>query len=59
ARGDPRPCLAAVRVAAASRGRVVSCTAGAGSVLVVAEVGTGPSLNMPPARARARAGGMR
>jgi secretion/DNA translocation related TadE-like protein len=57
-RGDPGVCRAAAHVAAAQGGRLDWCRVEAGSVLVVAEVGVGwRVINLPPARARARAGG--
>ncbi|MDQ1603131.1 MAG: hypothetical protein QOE01_976 [Actinomycetota bacterium] len=58
-RGDPQPCAAAARVAAESGARLDSCQVAAGTVLVVAAVEPGWSawgLDMPPARASARAG---
>jgi secretion/DNA translocation related TadE-like protein len=58
-RGDPQPCAAAARVAEESGARLDSCQVEAGTVLVVTAVELGWSawgLDMPPARARARAG---
>jgi secretion/DNA translocation related TadE-like protein len=56
--GRPSPCLAAARVGRAQDGRVVECRVVAGVVEVVAEVPVGELLAfLPPARARARAGG--
>jgi secretion/DNA translocation related TadE-like protein len=62
-RGDADSCGRAARVAAATGVRLVGCRLGAdGSVLVITEV-RAPGLvaqwtGMPPARARARAGGL-
>lgn len=58
-RGDPQPCATAARVAEDSGARLDSCQVAAGTVLVVAAVEPGWSawgLDMPPARASARAG---
>ena len=60
AEGDGSPCTAAVRVARPAGAEVATCELlPDGSVLVVVELGVPvavPGLNMPPARARARAG---
>jgi secretion/DNA translocation related TadE-like protein len=66
ARGDPDPCAQARRVTGAVRARVARCQpASDGSVLIVTEVavpglpgGAARWADMPPARARARAGGV-
>lgn len=59
-RGSGDGCARAAEVAAGNRARMVGCQiAGDGSVLVTAEV-SGPGwgrLDLPPARAQARAGG--
>jgi secretion/DNA translocation related TadE-like protein len=62
--GSSDPCSAAQRVAAATRARLVACDRlPDGSLQVVTEVGLPPILarwsNLPPARARARAGVIR
>lgn len=54
------PCAPAHRVAQAQRGRLVTCAPAVGAVAVVVEVPASSTLlrrlDMPPARARARAG---
>ena len=59
--GGSHPCAASGAVAAASGARQVACTVAGASVVVVTEVRVdwpfpGATLDMPPARAQARAG---
>jgi len=56
--GVPAPCRSAFTVAAAQGGLVLECQVRDDIVEVVAETPSGPLLSfLPPARARARAGG--
>lgn len=58
--GDPAPCRVAARVAAADGATIRSCLVGPSDVEVVVEVPVARVLvPLPPARARARAGGSR